>query len=430
VQAFRSRESAQRQSTRLRIKDYTELANSARAHTFDDFTVTRLGAGIGGAKALAKPAARPLAACTGVPSNGLVRSYYFFNGARVAMREIKSGNCASGNGAVTWLHTDQLGSSSLATSASGTTLGQARYAPYGTAYWSPTVMGTDRRFTGHRSEVLTGLIDMQARYFDPLIGRFISADTVVPSPFDPQSLNRFSYVRNSPLNRVDPTGHDDVFAQLGGFVLGVGMGLAEANLPPPQQVAQAADSLSVQESSFATGRVVGNVLGIAQGLAEVAAGAGVDVGGGGLCLTGIGCVVGAPAVAAGTAIAVHGVAVATNATGQLAKNASLIKTGADIDNMISQKQSKLSDIKSRLDDKTLEDARDQLSGTGKTWYGTGDRIQHDKTVRDGQRSLKSLIKQINSALGNRNLTGAQRAGWQSLLDDAEAFLSHTQEYVP
>jgi len=181
--------------------------SSARAHSFDDFTIVQLGAGLGGAKVWAKPATRPLAACTGVPSNGLVRSYYFFNGQRAAMREIRSGNCASGNGAVTWLHSDQLGSSSLATSASGATVGQARYAPFGTAYWSPTVMGTDRRFTGHRSEDLTGLIDMNARYFDPVIGRFLSADSIVPNPANPQDLNRYSYVRNNPLRYIDSTGH-------------------------------------------------------------------------------------------------------------------------------------------------------------------------------------------------------------------------------
>ena len=46
-----------------------------------------------------------------------------------------------------------------------------------------------------------------ARYYDPLIGRFISADTIVPKPGDPQSLNRYSYVRNNPLKYTDPSGH-------------------------------------------------------------------------------------------------------------------------------------------------------------------------------------------------------------------------------
>ena len=46
-----------------------------------------------------------------------------------------------------------------------------------------------------------------ARYYDPALGRFISADTVVPNPGNPQDLNRYAYVRNNPLKYRDPTGH-------------------------------------------------------------------------------------------------------------------------------------------------------------------------------------------------------------------------------
>ncbi len=46
-----------------------------------------------------------------------------------------------------------------------------------------------------------------ARYYDATIGRFISPDTIVPEPFNPQSLNRYSYCLNNPLRYVDPSGH-------------------------------------------------------------------------------------------------------------------------------------------------------------------------------------------------------------------------------
>jgi murein DD-endopeptidase MepM/ murein hydrolase activator NlpD len=48
---------------------------------------------------------------------------------------------------------------------------------------------------------------MRARFFVPALGRFASADTIVPNPTSPQSLNRYSYTRNSPINMTDPTGH-------------------------------------------------------------------------------------------------------------------------------------------------------------------------------------------------------------------------------
>lgn len=45
-----------------------------------------------------------------------------------------------------------------------------------------------------------------ARWYDPSIGRFIQADTIVPNPNNPQSVNRSSYVLNNPLLYTDPMG--------------------------------------------------------------------------------------------------------------------------------------------------------------------------------------------------------------------------------
>ena len=52
-----------------------------------------------------------------------------------------------------------------------------------------------------------GLIYMNARYYLPQIGRFVSPDTMVPEPGNPQSYNRYAYVRNNPMNFTDPSGH-------------------------------------------------------------------------------------------------------------------------------------------------------------------------------------------------------------------------------
>jgi RHS repeat-associated protein len=52
-----------------------------------------------------------------------------------------------------------------------------------------------------------GLIYMNARYYVPSLGRFASADTIVPNEVDPQAWNRYSYVRNNPLIYNDPSGH-------------------------------------------------------------------------------------------------------------------------------------------------------------------------------------------------------------------------------
>ena len=65
------------------------------------------------------------------------------------------------------------------------------------------------------------------RGWPPLLGRFLSPDTLVPQPDDPQSFNRYSYVRNNPLRYVDPSGHfwRESLALLGGTLIGSFIGL-------------------------------------------------------------------------------------------------------------------------------------------------------------------------------------------------------------
>jgi hypothetical protein len=48
---------------------------------------------------------------------------------------------------------------------------------------------------------------MGVRWYDPQLGRWISPDTIIPDPANPQALNRYSYVNNRPLVYVDPSGH-------------------------------------------------------------------------------------------------------------------------------------------------------------------------------------------------------------------------------
>ena len=62
-------------------------------------------------------------------------------------------------------------------------------------------------FTGKKSDDESGLIYFGARYYDPKLGRFITADTIVQSPSNPQTLNRYTYANNNPVNNIDPDGH-------------------------------------------------------------------------------------------------------------------------------------------------------------------------------------------------------------------------------
>lgn len=69
-----------------------------------------------------------------------------------------------------------------------------------------SVSPTDFGFTGQRQENF-GLIDYGGRFYDPVLGRFISPDPIIPDYTNPQALNRYSYVYNNPVRYNDPTGH-------------------------------------------------------------------------------------------------------------------------------------------------------------------------------------------------------------------------------
>jgi RHS repeat-associated protein len=106
-----------------------------------------------------------------------------------------------------FIHADHLGSTSLTTDITGTVVAETRYLPYGEERWTSGGAVSDYTFTGQRAERGFGLMDYNARYYDPGLGRFVSADTVVPQAGNPQALNRYAYVLNNPLRHTDPSGN-------------------------------------------------------------------------------------------------------------------------------------------------------------------------------------------------------------------------------
>ena len=69
-----------------------------------------------------------------------------------------------------------------------------------------TGLSTDHRFTSQIEDASIGLYWYASRAYDPMLGRFCQADTIVPGAGNPQALNRFGYVLNNPLRFTDPTG--------------------------------------------------------------------------------------------------------------------------------------------------------------------------------------------------------------------------------
>ena len=115
-----------------------------------------------------------------------------------------------------YLHRDYLGSITLITDNTGNAVERRHFDAWGniTNYWNAEGKTTipaegillDRGYTGHEHLLSVGLINMNARLYDPVLHRFLQPDNFVQDPFNTQNFNRYGYVLNNPLLYIDPTG--------------------------------------------------------------------------------------------------------------------------------------------------------------------------------------------------------------------------------
>jgi RHS repeat-associated protein len=134
----------------------------------------------------------------------LASSYYQAGRVRVALR--RSGY-EGGNG-VNYILTDHLGSTSLTYRASDGQTAMQKYKPWGEPRQVSGELPTDRTFQGQR-DAGWGLYHFKARWFDSYLNRWTQPDSIIPDYNDPQSFDRYAFVRNNPVNRIDPSGHAD-----------------------------------------------------------------------------------------------------------------------------------------------------------------------------------------------------------------------------
>ncbi len=156
------------------------------------------------------------------------------------------------------------------------------------------------QFTGKERDGESGLDYFGARYLSAAQGRFTSADPKLfpDATFDPQSWNKYAYVRNNPLRLVDPNGEDwkDVAS---GFMNAfntnqvLGIGRTEGG-----------------NNDFRTGQAFGDAASSIQGVAEMLLGSGGEGAGLALDATGVGALAGVPLNIASAGVFVHGAAVA------------------------------------------------------------------------------------------------------------------------
>jgi RHS repeat-associated protein len=218
------------------------------------------------------------ATCPGswVTDTTITRSLYGLAGQAIATRVVSSpGQSTDG---LFYFLGDHLGSTRLLTNTSGTPVAdtKAHFLPYGSYRGgAPVSELTDTGFTGHKHNGSLGLIYMNARFYVPSMARFLTADTIVPDPANPQAFNRFSYVFNRPTFYNDPSGHCPwCLAAIGGAIAGGGIAYVSQVVQNYQDGMTISEALTtnIDVGQIAAGAVGGAIIGGTFGAAAVAGG--------------------------------------------------------------------------------------------------------------------------------------------------------------
>ena len=121
------------------------------------------------------------------------------------------------NGGTTWtpyvIGRDYLGSITHLAYTNGNWVERKNYGAWGTG--SP-VSALWRGYCGHEHLTMFGLINMNARLYDPVLGRFLSPDPFIQAPDIPGNFNRYAYCLNNPLKYTDESG--EVFGTILGLM--------------------------------------------------------------------------------------------------------------------------------------------------------------------------------------------------------------------
>ena len=140
---------------------------------------------------------------------GARKEYIYLGGSLLAERALPNTGAATPE-TIEYQHTDALGSPVLVTSASRGVVERTEYEPYGQP--ANRALRNGPGYTGHHEDAATGLVYMQQRYYDPMIGRFLSVDPVTTDTVMGANFNRFKYAANNPYRFTDPDGRCESIA--------------------------------------------------------------------------------------------------------------------------------------------------------------------------------------------------------------------------
>ena len=144
---------------------------------------------------------------------GVSKDYYIYGGDGVAAIYRQRTGVSD---QLYYIHKDNLGSFDKVTNSSGAVVDSYSFDAWGnrrsTSDWTAAETGIthlfNRGFTGHEHLDAFGLINMNGRCYDPLLGRILSPDPELQDPLNRQNYNRYSYCLNNPLKYTDPSGYN------------------------------------------------------------------------------------------------------------------------------------------------------------------------------------------------------------------------------
>lgn len=128
---------------------------------------------------------------------------------------------------------DHLGSSDLVMDSSANVLTRESFTPFGArrgSAWTGVPTSSDytafgnttrKGFTGHEMLDSVALVHMNGRVYDPFLGRFLCADTLIQTLGSTESINPYAYAWNDPLRYLDPSGHGLIDSIVGIFIAAV-----------------------------------------------------------------------------------------------------------------------------------------------------------------------------------------------------------------
>ncbi len=120
-----------------------------------------------------------------------------------------------------YYHLDHVGNVEAISNQKGQVVKRLQYKPFGEQFTDqvnphqsgfldandPHARDLNRSFNGHDLDVATGLYYFGARHYNPIVGRFLTADTKTNDPENPQDLHRYAFNLNNPIRNIDLTGH-------------------------------------------------------------------------------------------------------------------------------------------------------------------------------------------------------------------------------